>query len=136
MSKGVLALLAALAALVVGIWLGGHPAGLPGPVRDALVPDDTAVRAEIIDSIEDNYYKPVNEKKLDEASLKGIVDALGDPYSHYLTPKEAKQFSEQVSGHFEGVGMKVEEDRRGRQVLRVFDGSPAERAGIRAGDFI
>jgi carboxyl-terminal processing protease len=129
-------LLVGVAALVAGIWLGGHPAELPGPVRDALVRDDSAVRAEIIDSIEDNYYKPVSEKRLDEASLKGIVEGLKDPYSHYLTPKEAKQFSEQVSGHFEGVGMNVEQDRRGLKVLRVFDGSPAERAGIRAGDFI
>jgi carboxyl-terminal processing protease len=94
------------------------------------------MRAEIIDSIEDNFYKPVDKKKLDDASLKGIVESLDDPYSHYLTPKEAKQFDESVSGEFEGVGMNVEQDRRGLKVLRVFDGSPAQDAGIRRGDFI
>ena len=94
------------------------------------------MRAEIIDSIEDNFYKPVDEKKLDDASLKGIVESLDDPYSHYLTPKEAKQLNESVSGHFEGVGMNVEQNKRGLKVLRVFDGAPAERAGIRRGDFI
>ena len=51
------------------------------------------MRAEIIDSIKDNFYKPVDETKLDDASLKGIVESLDDPYSHYLTPKEAKQFN-------------------------------------------
>jgi carboxyl-terminal processing protease len=136
MSRGVLAALSALVALVVGLWLGGHPEELPGPVRDAFVQEDRALRAELIDSIEDNFYKPVDEKKLDDASLKGIVESLDDPYSHYLTPKEARQFTEEVSGHFEGVGMNVEQDRRGLQVLRVFDGSPAEGAGIRRGDFI
>jgi carboxyl-terminal processing protease len=136
MSKGVLALLSALAALVVGLWLGGHPADLPGPVRDAFVQEDRALRAEVIDSIEDNFYKPVDEGKLDDASLKGIVESLDDPYSHYLTPKEARQFNESVSGEFEGVGMNVEQDRRGLKVLRVFEGSPAEGAGIRRGDFI
>ena len=55
-----------------------------------------------IDSIEDNYYKPVDEDKLDDAALKGIVESLGDPYSHYLTPKEAKQFNESVSGRVRG----------------------------------
>jgi carboxyl-terminal processing protease len=136
MSKGVLAALSALVALVAGLWLGGHPKDLPGPVRDAFVQEDRALRAELIDSIEGNFYKPVDEKKLDDASLKGIVESLDDPYSHYLTPNEARQFDEDVSGHFEGVGMNVEQDRRGLRVLRVFDRSPAKGAGIRRGDFI
>jgi carboxyl-terminal processing protease len=136
MSKGVLALLSALVALVVGLWLGGHPADLPGPVRDAFVQEDRALRAEVIDSIEDNFYKPVDEGKLDDASLKGIVESLDDPYSHYLTPKEANALTEEISGHFEGVGMNVEQDKRGLKVLRVFEKSPAARAGIRRGDFI
>jgi len=136
MSKGVLAALSALVALVAGLWLGGHPSDLPGPVRDAFVQEDRALRAELIDSIEGNFYKPVNERKLDDASLKGIVESLDDPYSHYLTPREARQFDEDVSGHFEGVGMNVEQDRRGLKVLRVFEGSPAAGAGVRRGDFI
>src|SRR3954470_14438658 len=103
MSRGVVALLSALVALVVGLWLGGHPADLPGPIRDTFVQEDRALRAEIIDSIEGNFYKPVKESKLDDASLKGIVESLADPYSSYLTGKEARQFDEDVSGHFEGV---------------------------------
>jgi carboxyl-terminal processing protease len=136
MSRGVLAAITALVALVAGLWLGGHPNDLPGPVRDAFVQEDRALRAEIIDSIEDNYYKPVNETKLGDASLKGIVESLDDPYSTYLTSREARQFDEDVSGHFEGVGMNVEQDKRGLKVLRVFDGSPAQGAHIRAGDLI
>ena len=136
MSKGVLAVLAVLAALAAGLWLGGHPADLPGPVRDVFVQQDRALRAEIIDTIESNFYKPVNERKLDDASLKGIVESLDDPYSTYLSAKEARQFDEDVSGHFEGVGMNVEQDKRGLKVLRVFDGSPAKDAHIRPGDLI
>jgi carboxyl-terminal processing protease len=125
-----------LLALLVGIWLGGHPESLPGPLRDALVEEDRAVRAEIIEAIQDNYYRRVPERELDAASLKGIVQALEDPFSHYLTPDEAKQFQESVEGKFDGVGMTVEEDRRGLRVLNVFEGSPARRAGIRSGDLI
>jgi carboxyl-terminal processing protease len=123
-------------ALGVGIYLGGHPSTLPGPLRDALVDDDRALRAEVIDTIEDNFYKPVDESQLDDASLKGIVESLEDPYSHYFTPKEAQAFQESVSGKFEGVGMSVEKDSRGLRVLNVFDGSPAEDAGIRKQDLI
>jgi carboxyl-terminal processing protease len=63
MSRGVLAAITALVALVAGLWLGGHPNDLPGPVRDAFVQEDRALRAEIIDSIEDNYYKPVHSTR-------------------------------------------------------------------------
>ena len=58
-------------------------------MRDAFVEEDRALRAELIDTIEDNFYKPVDESKLEDDSLKGIVESLNDPYSHYITPKEA-----------------------------------------------
>jgi carboxyl-terminal processing protease len=126
----------ALVALLLGIFLGGHPELLPGGVRDAFVEEDRALRAEIIEKIEDHFYKPVDEERLDDASLRGIVESLDDPYSHYLTPDEAKSVRESISGEFEGVGMTVEEDRRGLRVLTVFEGSPAEEAGIAKGDLI
>jgi carboxyl-terminal processing protease len=134
--SAIVAFLCAVLALLVGIWLGGHPESLPGPIRDAFVEEDRALRAEVVETIKDNFYKPVDEDRLDDASLKGIVESLDDQFSHYLTPDEAKQFQESVSGEFEGVGMNVEEDRRGLKVLRVFDGSPARKAGIREGDLI
>jgi carboxyl-terminal processing protease len=132
-----LSLIAAfLVVLAGGIWLGGHPENLPDPVRDALVDDDRALRAELIDTIEDNFYRPVDGSRLEDASLKGVVDSLKDRFSHYLTPKEATQFRDSVKGEFEGVGMSVEEDKRGLRVLRVFDPSPAKRAGIQRSDLI
>ncbi len=134
--SAIVAFLCAVFALFVGIWLGGHPENLPGALQDAFVDEDRALRAEVIDTIEDNFYKKVDEQRLDDASLKGIVDSLEDPFSHYLTPREASQFNESVSGEFEGIGMNVEQDRRGLKVLRVFEGSPAEDAGIKRGDFI
>jgi carboxyl-terminal processing protease len=127
---------ALLAALAGGIWLGGHPEHLPGPVRDALVNDDRALRAEVTSSIEDNFYKKANEKKLEDGSLNGMVESLGDQFSHYLTPEQAKRFQDDVHGEFEGVGMNVEEAKRGLRVLRVFGASPAQRAGIVKDDLI
>jgi carboxyl-terminal processing protease len=131
-----IATVCALGALLLGIFLGGHPEVLPGGVRDAFVEEDRALRAELIEKIDENFYKPVDEERLEDASLRGIVDALDDPYSHYLTPDEAASVRESISGEFEGVGMTVEEDRRGLRVLTVFEGSPAEEAGIEKGDLI
>jgi carboxyl-terminal processing protease len=132
----VLVIAVALVALVAGIFLGGHPDTLPGPVRDTFVQEDRALRSQIVQTIEHNYYKPVDKSKLDDAALKGIVESLGDPYSHYLTPTEAKALHEQISGEFDGVGMSVEKDQRGLRVLNVFNGSPAQKAGIREQDLI
>ena len=81
---------ALIAVLAAGIWLGGHPENLPGPVRDALVDDNRALRAEVLDTIEDNFYRPVDESKLEDASLKGVVDSLNDRFSHYLTPRRRR----------------------------------------------
>jgi carboxyl-terminal processing protease len=134
--NAVIVIACSIAALALGVYLGGHPSSLPGPIRDTFVQDDQALRSELVDTIRDNFYKPVDESKLDDAALKGIVESLDDPYSHYLTPKEATAFQESVSGQFEGVGMSVEKDQRGLRVLNVFDGSPAAGAGIRKQDLI
>ena len=136
MRTGFIVLLCALATLVAGIFLGGHPELLPGFARDALVEEDRAIRSEIVETIQDNFYKPVDEAKIDDASLKGIVDSLDDPYSAYISPKEASAFQEAVTGEFEGVGMTVEKDERGLRVLEAFKGAPAAGAGIQKGDLI
>jgi carboxyl-terminal processing protease len=133
---GFIVLLCALVTLVAGIFLGGHPELLPGFARDALVEEDRALRSEIVETIQDNFYKPVDEARIDDASLKGIVDSLDDPYSAYISPKEASAFQESVTGQFEGVGMTVEKDERGLRVLEAFKGAPAAGAGIQKGDLI
>ena len=123
-------------ALCVGLFLGGNPEYLPEEWRDVFVDDERAVRAEIIEKIEDGFYKEVDEDALNQASYKGMVRELDDRFSHYLTPEEADLFDEAVSGRFEGVGMTVQEHPRGLLVATVFEESPAEKAGIRKDDVI
>jgi carboxyl-terminal processing protease len=128
--------LGVLLVLTGGIWLGGHPEALPGPVRDALVEEGPAVRADIIDTIQAHYYKPVSKSYLEEQSLKGMVASLNDPYSRYFSPKEAKSFNEDLSGKFEGVGMSVHPAKEGLVITDTFEGSPARKVGLRSGDII
>jgi carboxyl-terminal processing protease len=131
------ALIAAAAALLIGgIWLGGHPESLPDPLRDAFVTDDRGLRAELQDAIQDDFYQQVDDAQIEQGSLKGMVQGLDDRFSNYLTPKETAQFQQSVEGRFEGVGMNVDQDKRGLRVLNVFEGSPAERGGVKKGDFI
>ncbi len=131
-----IALFCGLAALAAGLYLGGHPDKLPTFAQNLFVEDDRALQAEITDRIQDDFYKQVDPKKLRERTLKGTVEALDDPFSQYLPPNEAQQFAQAVEGEFEGVGMTVDEDRRGLRVLNSFPKSPARRAGITKGDLI
>ena len=87
-----IALACALAAGSAGLWFGGHPELLPTGLRNAFVSNDRAIRAQLINTIEDNFYKPVSHRSLEDASLTGIVASLHDRYSHYITPSQAKGF--------------------------------------------
>src|SRR3954469_24894454 len=128
--------LGVLLVLTGGIWLGGHPEALPGPVRDALVEEGPAVRADLIDTIQSHFYKPVSKAKLEEESLRGMVASLNDPYTRYFSPKEAKSFNDDLSGKFEGVGMSVHPVKQGLEITDTFKGAPARKAGMRGGDII
>jgi carboxyl-terminal processing protease len=123
--------------LIAGIWLGGHPSSLPGFARDTLVGDgDSRVYAEAVDDIADNYYRPIDKDKLLDEGLSAGVKSLDDRFSAYFDPKQYKEFEESTDGRFEGVGMNVAEAERGLRVVTVFDGSPAQKGGIRVGDLI
>ena len=123
--------------LVAGIWLGGHPENLPDTVRDTLVADtDGRVYEEAVDTLERDYYRKVDRKKLLDQSLEQAVGSLDDRFSHYFAPRDYDDFQEATEGRFEGVGMTVEEVARGLRVLTVYEGSPADRGGLEPGDVI
>jgi carboxyl-terminal processing protease len=128
----------ALVALCIGLALGGHPKLLPGVARDVFVDDDIATHAQLVKDVKENFYKPVPDSSLEQASFKGIVASLHDRYSEYFSPKEAKAFTQSLNGQFEGVGMTIDssDTKKGLRVRMVFDGSPAKEAGIGAGDLI
>jgi carboxyl-terminal processing protease len=133
----ILALPAVLLVLAGGIWLGSHPTWLPGIVRDVLVDDeDTRVVEEAIAEVSASYYREIPERQLADAAVAGVVESLGDRFSAYFTPKEYARYRQVQNSEFSGIGTTVAEDPLGLRIVTVYDGSPAERAGIRPGDRI
>lgn len=133
--KKILAAFGALLALLLGIWWGGHPRELPAVLRDALVGDQqNKVVSEAVDETLQDYYRPLKRSDVVDSTLAGLVAGLHDRFSNYFTPQEYRDFND--ADQFSGVGMNVQGDRHGLRVVRVFDGSPAARAGIAAGDLI
>jgi carboxyl-terminal processing protease len=121
--------------LVVGIWLGGHPEDLPAFARGPFASDhETKAVNEAIDRVSSDYYRPIPRGKLSDASIAGVVSSLGDRFSHYLTAKEFREFNSPPS--FTGVGIAVDPERRGLRIARVYDATPAARAGLKAGELI
>ncbi len=121
--------------LVAGLWLGGHPEHLPGFLRNAFVANhQTQVVDEAIQRISSDYYRKIPTSKLSNASISGVVASLGDRFSHYLTPSEYREFDSPP--HFTGIGVAVGPKQRGLLIARVFDSSPAARAGLKAGELI
>jgi len=131
---------ALLAALCLGIWLGGHPAQLPGFVRDAFVNDQASLTAEAAELIEQSYYRPVGDTELTNASLQGMVRDLrrrnDDQFTEYFSPEALSSFKEQIEGKFTGIGLSVLPVEKGLRVSQVFPGSPAAGGGLAPGDTI
>jgi carboxyl-terminal processing protease len=93
------------------------------------------VVAQVLAHIENSYVDPLDEDRLVDGAVRGMVSTL-DPHSSYLSPEDYSLLEADTSGQFGGVGVEI--DARGDflTVLVPFAGSPAARAGVRAGDEI
>jgi carboxyl-terminal processing protease len=127
----------ALVCLVLGIWVGGHPSWVPGFLRGTLIDNnDGRLVHETMDILTRDYYRKVSRGDLVNKGLAAAVASLNDPYSHYLNPNDYQHFQTQSNPHVAGVGIDVFAVPRGLRVVAVFPGTPAARAGLRAGDLI
>jgi carboxyl-terminal processing protease len=142
------AVLAGAALFLSGFSLGARTATTPGtPAEDAA---RFAPFWDVYESITKSYVGDVDREKLIQGAIDGMVGALEDPYSAYMSPEELRKARESIGGEFSGVGAEVTTRPTDSSadtcatigpscrlvVVAPIDGSPAERAGIRAGDVI
>nr|WP_144552017.1 S41 family peptidase [Peribacillus simplex] len=88
------------------------------------------------DTIKDNYYEEVDEEKLVDGAINGMIKSLDDPYSAYMDKKEASSFHESISSSFEGIGAEIQEQDGKIMVVSPIKGSPAEKSGVKPNDII
>ncbi|WP_370694075.1 MULTISPECIES: S41 family peptidase [Peribacillus] len=88
------------------------------------------------DKIKDDYYEEVDEEKLVDGAINGMIKSLDDPYSAYMDKKEASSFHESISSSFEGIGAEIQEQDGQIMVVSPIKGSPAEKAGVKPNDII
>lgn len=82
------------------------------------------------------YYEDVSENKMFYGAMSGMTAALGDPYTSFFEPKIAKEFSDSLKGEFEGIGAEIGVRNDQLQIIAPLPGTPAEKAGLLAGDYI
>ncbi|MEL7180269.1 MAG: S41 family peptidase [Pseudomonadota bacterium] len=127
--------------------VGGAAIGLvattqiAGPVLAQETESNTSVYqqldlfGDIFERIRSNYVEEVDDRELIEAAINGMLTSL-DPHSSYLSPDAAQRMRVSTSGEFGGLGIEVTQEEGWVKVVSPMDGTPAEAAGIQAGDFI
>jgi len=90
---------------------------------------------DIFERIRAQYVEETDSSELIEAAINGMLTSL-DPHSSYLSPKDAAKMREQTRGEFGGLGIEVTQEEGFVKVVSPIDGTPADEAGIEAGDFI
>ena len=114
-------------------------------IRNAMISTDTG-SDDIADTLDkykvliDKYYlgEEVDDETLKEGAIKGYIEALGDPYTEYISKEDMEDYMDDTMGNFVGIGVYMVKDTETNQimVLSPIKNSPAEKAGIRPGDYI
>lgn len=96
---------------------------------------DLLFLVDVYQYIKGQYPFEIEDKKLMEGALKGMLQSI-DPYSDYYTPEEAAELYKDMLGVFSGIGVYIEEKDSYINIIEVIKNSPAEKAGLKEGDLI
>ena len=129
--------------VAIGSFFGGSiygslnsPVILPGGGGSSTNDGSFEKLFEVKDVLHQQYYQDIGDEALLEGAIKGMVDAVGDPYTVFYNQEEYQEFQDDGQGNYVGIGVMVGIKEDKIVVITPFEGSPAYEAGIRAGDFI
>jgi carboxyl-terminal processing protease len=93
---------------------------------------------DVWDNLKKNYVdrEKINDKKLFYGAIKGMVSAVGDPYTVFMDPKISKDFHDDLAGTFEGIGAEIGMKGDALTIIAPLPDMPAEKAGLKASDKI
>tara|TARA_Y100000590_G_scaffold451805_1_gene593846 strand:- start:589 stop:1719 length:1131 start_codon:yes stop_codon:yes gene_type:complete len=91
--------------------------------------------SEVLSKIDKEYVEPIDQSEAIDAAINGVLQSL-DPYSAYMSPDMFKDMKTETSGQFGGLGIEVSMEHGVVKVITPIDSSPAERVGVKAGDYI
>ena len=128
-----------ITSLLVGAAIGASLAigqGVFAERGDGTLPlDDLRTFTEVFAKIKSDYVEPIEDKVLLENAIRGMLSGL-DPHSSYLVPDDYQELQTGTSGEFGGLGIEVGMEDGFVKVIAPIDDTPAQRAGVEAGDLI
>ncbi len=116
---------------VVATFFVLKPAFLTGKI-DVAAGDQSKIRS----VLHDTFDGDVDDAKMSEGAIRGLVASLGDPYTTYLDKSQAQDLSDDLKGALSGIGIEVGLKNNRLTVIAPIDGTPAQKAGLRSGDYI
>src|ERR1700693_5605936 len=114
---------------------GGEAPAIRSGTSAALPWSDARLLAEVIQRVRENYVDAIDDHRLMQNAIRGMVEALDD-HSSFLSPDEFDDMKVSTTGAYAGIGVEVAPGKDGVSIVRRLPSSPAERAGIEAGDII
>ena len=137
---GTIVVLSGVLLLGIGIGNGRINFGGDGLYKNSVQKQNGNLRYNSVDelyaALKNRYDGQLDTAKLEDGLKEGLVKAAGDPYTEYLSEEENKEFNEQLSGSFEGIGAELGKDGEAVVIIAPLEGFPADRAGLRAKDII
>ena len=103
--------------------------------QEETVYDKIDLFGEVLDKINKEYVEEVDQSDTMDAAINGVLQSL-DPYSSYMSPKNLEEMQTETKGEFGGLGIEVGMEAGVVKVISPLDNSPAEREGVKAGDYI
>ncbi len=103
--------------------------------QEETVYDKIDLFGEVLDKINKEYVEEVDQSDTMDAAINGVLQSL-DPYSSYMSPKNLEEMQTETRGEFGGLGIEVGMEAGVVKVISPLDNSPAEREGVKAGDYI
>ena len=103
--------------------------------QEETVYDKIDLFGEVLDKINKEYVEEVDQSNTMDAAINGVLQSL-DPYSSYMSPKNLEEMQTETKGEFGGLGIEVGMEAGVVKVISPLDNSPAEREGVKAGDYI
>ena len=103
--------------------------------NDENIYDKIDLFGEVLDKINKEYVEEINQGHAMDAAINGVLQSL-DPYSAYMSPETYKEMETETSGKFGGLGIEVGMEFGVVKIITPMDGSPAEKEGVKAGDYI
>jgi len=129
-----------LAAIVLAVFCGGFVVGKQTAVCNVCKPEtvDFSLFWDAYTKLKGHFINPddITDQKIMYGAIEGMTKSLGDPYTSFFDPEQAKAFEQELSGSFEGIGVEVAMKEGQLTVVSPLKNTPGEKAGLKAGDQI